>query len=179
MYEIHNMCIVTNCAVHVMKAWNAFIVSSSCHKSGLQICFCVGFWALEVYITQIIVFYFDASCWIVSFLVCFGEACILKLLGDSLRFREMLKWLGGGNGAVMHEDFEDFVNLLKCQCYGGLTACVFRLHGTAYQKTVLSHSKLIFVTYFVLFGDDNDLLGLGKTVKKSCRIRDQLDVTIY
>lgn len=103
MYEIRNLCIVTNWAVHIMKASNAVIVLSLCHRNGLQVCFYVGLWALEVYITQIIVFYFDASCWIVSFLLCFEESCFLKLLGDSLRFREILKWLGGGNGAVMLE----------------------------------------------------------------------------
>jgi len=74
-----------------MKASNAVIVLSLCHRNGLQVCFYVALWALEVYITQIIVFYFDASCWIVSFLLCFEEACFLKLLGDSLRFREILK----------------------------------------------------------------------------------------
>jgi len=45
------------------------------------------------------------------------------------------------------------------------TACVFRLCSTAYQKTALSHSILIFVTHFVLYGNDNDLLGLGKKIK--------------
>ena len=74
-----------------MKALNAFIVLRLCHKNGLQVCSCVGFWALEVRITQIIVFCFDALCWIVSFLLYFGEACFLNLLGDLLRFREILK----------------------------------------------------------------------------------------
>jgi hypothetical protein len=157
MYAIHNMCIATNWAVHVMKASNACIVLRSRHKNGLQVCVCVGFGALEVCITQIIVFHFDASCWVVSFRLCFGEACFLHLLGDLLRFREILKWLDGGNGAVMCEGYEDCVSHLKCQCYGGLTACVFTLDGTAYQKTALSHSILIVVIHFVVCSDGNDL----------------------
>jgi len=68
----------------------------------------------------------------------------------------------------MCEGYEDCVNHLKCQCYGELTASVFRLHGTAYQKTALSHSVLIFVINFVLYNDDNDLLVLGKKIKKLC-----------
>jgi hypothetical protein len=126
MYEIHNMCVVTNWAVHVMKASITCIVLRSRHKNGLKVCICVGFWAPEVCITQIIVFYFEASCWIVSFLLCFGEACFLYLLDDSLRFREILKWLDGGNGAVMCEGYEDCVNHLKCQCYGGLKCLCFQ-----------------------------------------------------
>jgi hypothetical protein len=145
MSAIHNMCIVTDWAVHVMKASDTCIVLRSCHKNDLQVCVCVGFWALEVCVTQIIVYYFDASCWILSFLLCFGKACFLHLLGDLLRLREILKWLGEGNEAVMCEGYEDCVSDLTCQFYGGLTACVFRLHGTAYQKTTLSHSIRIYL----------------------------------
>jgi hypothetical protein len=74
--------------------------------------------------------------------------------------------LDGGNGAVICEGCEDFVNLPKCQCYGGLAACVFRLDGTACQKTALSHPILIFVIHFVLYSDDSDLLALWKKIKK-------------
>jgi hypothetical protein len=69
------------------------------------------------------------------------------------------------------EGCEDCVNHLKCQCYGGLTACVFRLHGTAYQKIMLSHSIHIFVIYFVWYSDDNDDLALGKKIKKLFEIK--------
>ena len=113
----------------------------SCHKNGLQVCVCVGFWALEVCITQIIVFHFHSTCWVVSLLFCFGEDCFLDLLGDSLR--EILKCLNGGNGAVMYEGYEDCVNHLKCQCYGGLYCLCFQ---TAWY-CIPEDSVITFHTY--------------------------------
>ena len=62
----------------------------------------------------------------------------------------------------MLEGYEDSVYHLKCQCYGSLNTSVFRLLGTEYQKTTLSHSILISVIHCVLCSDDNDLFLKGR-----------------